>query len=190
MQAGPWETFKLNLIGVFFNYAVPGGVGGDVIKAYYFGKKQKDSKAIAIISVMMDRVLGLYAMIVMALAAMITDPSHTEKNPLLQKLLILMFVIWFIASMGLASIFSRRLHKNGFVFQILKTLPFSRRLIQLYDGAHRFGLDRKKVFGALFYSLLAQSLSILFLWIAQVRAGFGDQPADCVDAGSGRITAP
>ena len=33
-----WPTFKLNLMGIFFNFAMPGGIGGDVIKAYYLQK--------------------------------------------------------------------------------------------------------------------------------------------------------
>ena len=29
------QVFRLTMIGQFFNYMVPGGVGGDVVKGYY-----------------------------------------------------------------------------------------------------------------------------------------------------------
>lgn len=176
LPAGRWETFRLSLIGVFFNYAMPGGVGGDVVKAYYFSRNHPHSRATAVISVAMDRVLGLYAMILMAVAVMLSDLGRVLVHPTLKALLILLIALWFAASLGLTFVFSRRIHRRGHVQKLLGWLPFSNRLVQLYTAAHRFGLNRARIFAVLGMSLLAQSVSILFLWIAGSAAGYEEVP--------------
>lgn len=176
LAASRWETFRLSLIGVFFNYAMPGGVGGDVIKAYYFSRNHPHSRATAVISVAMDRVLGLYAMILMAVAVMLSDLNRVLAHPTLKALLILLVALWFLASAGLTFVFSRRIHRRGHIQKLLGWLPFSNRLNQLYTAAHRFGLNRGRIFAVLGISLLSQTITILFLWIAGSAAGYEEVP--------------
>ncbi|MEM7624360.1 MAG: lysylphosphatidylglycerol synthase transmembrane domain-containing protein [Planctomycetota bacterium] len=69
-----WSVQRLVMIGLFFNFCVPvGSNGGDVVKAYGAAKgtTTPGSTAIAIVSVLLDRVAGLLGLI--ALAA-ITGP--------------------------------------------------------------------------------------------------------------------
>ncbi|HWU45086.1 MAG TPA: lysylphosphatidylglycerol synthase transmembrane domain-containing protein, partial [Bdellovibrio sp.] len=96
LKAKTGPVFKLSLIGMFFNFAMPGGVGGDVIKAYYFTRQNPGSKVIAITSVLMDRVLGLFSMILMALLVMVYDIDHITHVPSLMTL------FWFIAGLFVA----------------------------------------------------------------------------------------
>jgi glycosyltransferase 2 family protein len=56
------EAFRLSFIGFFFNSAVPGMTGGDIIKAFYIAKLKPDMKVRAFMSVLVDRVIGLFAL--------------------------------------------------------------------------------------------------------------------------------
>jgi len=56
------RTFQLNLIGNFFNIALPGAVSGDLVKAFYIGKEIKGQRARAFGSILFDRVAGLSAL--------------------------------------------------------------------------------------------------------------------------------
>ncbi len=90
-----WKTWKLALTGVFFNFAVPGGVGGDVIKAYYLQKDLNASRAAAYSSALMDRLVGLYTCIVMALVALVFEKwANVIQTPLLNELLIWVSILW------------------------------------------------------------------------------------------------
>ena len=60
-----WEALRLTFLGQFFNTVVPGTVGGDLVKAYYVSK-HTPNKAAALVSVMMDRVLGLTELTLLA----------------------------------------------------------------------------------------------------------------------------
>ena len=53
-----WEAIRLTFLGQFFNTVVPGTVGGDLVKAYY-AAKHTPRKAATLVSIFVDRVLGL-----------------------------------------------------------------------------------------------------------------------------------
>lgn len=60
------RTYGINLIGMFFNLFLPGGTGGDLIKMYLVSREAPGRRAAAVLSVFMDRVVGLLALIAMA----------------------------------------------------------------------------------------------------------------------------
>ncbi len=62
------RLWTLLLIGVFFNFFIPGGTGGDVVKIFYLVKEAPGKGAAAVLSVLVDRIIGLFALILMAVA--------------------------------------------------------------------------------------------------------------------------
>lgn len=64
VSVGYLELLKLSLIGIFFNFVMPGGVGGDVIKAGYLIKAKPEKKWFIGWSVFVDRFLGMLALLV------------------------------------------------------------------------------------------------------------------------------
>ena len=59
------RVIQLSYIGYFFNNFMPTAVGGDIVKAYYAYKQTKKA-AKSFISVFMDRFLGLFSFIFIA----------------------------------------------------------------------------------------------------------------------------
>lgn len=60
------RVFSLTMIGVFFNFFIPGGTGGDAVKMFYLVKETPGRRGMAILSVVVDRLIGLLALIVFA----------------------------------------------------------------------------------------------------------------------------
>ena len=60
------RVLQLNLIGAFFNIALPGAVSGDFVKAVYAVKKFKDKSSEVFGSIFFDRILGVSAMVFVA----------------------------------------------------------------------------------------------------------------------------
>jgi uncharacterized protein (TIRG00374 family) len=62
-----WLTaMRLNVLGFFFNIVIPGLTGGDVVKAVMAAKEHPERKAAAVISILVDRLLGLFVLALMA----------------------------------------------------------------------------------------------------------------------------
>lgn len=61
------KVFQLNLVGYFFNFFIPGGVGGDIVKALELSKNNQATKSQALSTVFSDRIFGLFSMITFTL---------------------------------------------------------------------------------------------------------------------------
>ena len=169
-------AFKLSLIGIFFNFAMPGGVGGDVIKAYYFTRDNPGSKVVAVTSVLMDRVLGLFSMILMALLVMVYDLEHITHEPTLKTLFLFILGLFISFALGLAVVFSKKLYDNGLIKKIIHKLPLSQKFMKLYESMHLYGNHGPRILGVILISLLAQTFTIIFLYVVGTAAGFPDVP--------------
>ncbi len=63
VQVPYMEVFRLSLMGIFFNFFMPGGVGGDVVKAGYLMRDQKSKRVFIGWSILIDRIFGLLALL-------------------------------------------------------------------------------------------------------------------------------
>lgn len=77
------RAFVINMVGAFYNTFMPGSTGGDVLKAYY-ASKQTPHRLRAVISVLIDRILGLLALVmvggVMASYQYLKSPTTADPT--------------------------------------------------------------------------------------------------------------
>ncbi|NLF37847.1 flippase-like domain-containing protein [bacterium] len=86
-----WRTLKYNCIGYFFNLALPGGTGGDVVKAVYVMRETKEKKAECVSVILLDRVMGLIAVVaIAALSLALTLKMSAEFRKLFPGVLVLL----------------------------------------------------------------------------------------------------
>jgi uncharacterized membrane protein YbhN (UPF0104 family) len=70
---------RLGLVGTFYNSFLPGAVGGDFVKAYLISKGHPSRRAAAVSTVIADRLLGLFGLILYA--AVVGGVSWAMGNP-------------------------------------------------------------------------------------------------------------
>src|SRR5205823_5762032 len=56
------DAIRLGLIGFYLNAYLPGGVGGDIIKAAFLVKEQS-RRTVAVATVLIDRAMGLWGIL-------------------------------------------------------------------------------------------------------------------------------
>ncbi len=56
------QAIRLGLIGLFYNQFLPGGVGGDIVKAAALARNQ-ERRTVAVATVVMDRVIALWGLV-------------------------------------------------------------------------------------------------------------------------------
>lgn len=91
------DAFRLGLLGEACNLMGPGAVGGDLIKAISLAKDHPGRRASASATVLLDRVLGLWALFVAgALASLV--PLATKPGPEMQ------WAVWVLWGGSLAGL--------------------------------------------------------------------------------------
>jgi uncharacterized protein (TIRG00374 family) len=75
---GAPKAFMINMVGAFYNTFLPGSTGGDVLKAYYAAKLAPKHRTRAVVSVIVDRAIGLLALILLggSMAAYLALSPH------------------------------------------------------------------------------------------------------------------
>jgi len=76
------RTFIINMVGAFYNTFMPGSTGGDLLKAYY-ASRQTPHRTHAVLSVIVDRVIGLLSLIIMGgvMAAVEYAMAENPRDP-------------------------------------------------------------------------------------------------------------
>lgn len=121
------ESLILHMSGFFFNTTTPGAVSGDVVKMATVMKRDPENRIPAIMTIFMDRLIGLFALIVLTLILVI--PSYnfifTEGSKKLQ----LAVALVAIASLcGLAFIGAWLIRKK------ICAIPFIAKIIQWFEN--------------------------------------------------------
>lgn len=112
------RAMKLLMIGSFFNYCMPGSTGGDVIKAYY-SAKNSDRRADSVMTVIIDRVVGLVALMILAGVVGL----FILHEPLARKITINLWRGMALACILAMIYFSRRMRRWLALERLLKIVP-------------------------------------------------------------------
>lgn len=155
-------TFPLTLIGLFFNYAVPGAVGGDLVKIFYLVKDHPQRKMLSVSTILLDRVIGLYAMTWLAMFSLLMDIPLILSNPKLQILGLGIVAALLLQTVILGVSFSARMNK---MFSFLYKINAARKL---YEVIHSYREQKIVLVKTLAVSFLSQAVSIFFLWLVGV----------------------
>ena len=164
-------------VGEFFNYALPTGVGGDLLRGYGLARDTQ-RKADAAVSVIIDRFVGLTTFVVAAAVAswfVLRYGSQADGSPFTvenQGYLAYLSVAAALVAVALLSILavmlSRRLKRifEGILARLPlaeRTLPIYRTLADAFNAYHdRYGAILLSALGSLAILLLS-SIAIWFL---------------------------
>jgi len=111
------EALRLTWLGIFFNNVVPGQTGGDLIKALYIMKHCPDGRVPALMSVIVDRILGLAALALLGAGVVVFY---------FEEFLVIAVGIWSVLAavilMGVVA-FSRRVRKLICLDLMIAKLP-------------------------------------------------------------------
>lgn len=172
------QTFQLTMIGVFFNTAIPGAVSGDVVKGYYVVRQQPDGRGRikAFTTLLLDRLLGLSALVCVSFIAMVLNFDEMTSGPL-KSLSLLITVLWlgvvlFYAFVLVEWKFSKK------VVRILDKLPAGHYFVKLYEAVKAYETCRRYVFRGMAVSVAIHCTIIgVFYLLASSLGGFESVPA-------------
>jgi hypothetical protein len=90
------DALRLTSLGFFFNLVVPGLTGGDLVKAVLVAREHPERRAAAAVSVFVDRIVGLLALVLLGAGAVFASGERFAflRWPLLGVLLLASLGAW------------------------------------------------------------------------------------------------
>lgn len=169
MNVSLLEALRFTWIGVFFNTVFPGSTGGDVLKALYIMKRCPGHRVEALVSVGVDRILGLGSLALLgAICVLFAVDQFTTIAAGIWG------VILGVGALGVVA-FSRRLRQLVRLKWLLNRLPSRlRSALQMVDKAIFFYRDQRAVIGvSLFLGMLNHVLSVFAVVCLGIAIGVG-----------------
>jgi len=152
------RLFVFYMVGMFANNFLPGGLGGDAVKAYGLYRRE-GSANIAVASVFVERFCGILALSV--LGAVAAAAMLVAGQPPLMPLLVLGFVLLLAAAAAMVwSVPLARLLRV--LLAALAPRVIRDRAIQLVETVHSYREDWRVLLRALAISVLLQGMIALF----------------------------
>ena len=178
------ESLILHMSGFFFNTTTPGAVSGDVVKMATVMKRDPDNRIPAIMTIFMDRLIGLYALILLTLILVV--PSYnfifTEGS---NKLQLAVALVALASICGVIFVCGWMIRKNicsiSFISKIIKWLERKSPKVftafqQVFDTIDTYKQHWKKCLYLLSLSLLSHVFLGLSFYIVGLSLGISANP--------------
>ena len=164
----PWaRVFGIFMVGLFFNLFGLGATGGDVVKIFYILREAGEKKTAAAFTVLMDRVIGLVALVLIAVGFVSFRYNWLTQTPATAAL-VTAFSIVLAAAMG-AIVAAAFLAVTGLAGKLPAGLPGRAKILELVDVFQNFGRDWRSLCGALAISFVAHG-AMFFTFYAAGRS--------------------
>src|SRR5438876_907958 len=153
---------EITFVAHFFNSFLLGSTGGDLLKAYYAARETRHKKKEAVVTVVVDRLLGLFAMLVFACLMMLPNwrllRAHTQLAALSGFILLMTIGCALLIGMSFWGGVSRLWPQSR---PRLRKLPKGELLEQCVDACREFGRHRGFILRAVGISMLLNLVCVL-----------------------------
>jgi uncharacterized protein (TIRG00374 family) len=159
------DTIRLGFLGYLYNFVLPGGVGGDLVKAGFLARRQPGRRTEAALTVLVDRIVGLYGLFLLAAAAILVTGLWQNESADVRLVCHVIFWCAGVATVGLA-ISASPGFSQGPIARWLHELPRVGAFIERVNRASRMYYRHWAVLPfAVFMTFVAQSLYVVGIWL-------------------------
>lgn len=145
---------EISLVAHFFNSFFLGSTGGDLMKAYYAARETHHKKTEAVVTVFVDRLVGLWAMLLFAGVMMLPNWNLLSSDPMLRLPIILVLCMLLGCSVLVILAFYGGVSKQwSGARDWMRRLPKGEWLEQLLEACRCFGREKFFVSRALLISM-------------------------------------
>jgi hypothetical protein len=130
----------ISLVAHFFNSFLLGSTGGDLLKAYYSAAETNHKKAEAVTTVVVDRLLGLFAMLLFVSLMALANWSVVMSQQRFMAVMLVVLGMLFVS--GLVVVLSFWAGPTGARLKfetLLAKLPKGDVLVRCIEACHAFG---------------------------------------------------
>ncbi len=172
-----YQVTWITATGSFFNTFLPGGTGGDVMKAWYAAEAAPDRKPQAVLSIVVDRIIGLMGLIILVFVVMLMNLKlvmDQERTRHLAASLGFMLVSVVVAAM----LGTQRRRFTAFPWwgRVWRFVPGKNILVRLGESFDMYQHHPRVLMMALLLSVGVHALMCILAW--QVGGAIGIQGVD------------
>ena len=179
------DAFRLGALGHLLNQVSPGSIGGDLFKAMFIAREQPNRRTEAVATVLIDRVVGLYGILVVATAGQMIAGRGMELTGALKTLAMVVAAFAGIGTLGIALLMTPAF-TGPRVREFAARFPgIGGTLARLIDAAAAYRSRRRYLFAAILAACCTHTLLVTAIWL--IGRGL---PVDAPNLGTTFLVGP
>ena len=168
MRLSFFQGYRVVAIGALFNFCIPGGTGGDVMKLYYLAADNRGRRVEVATVLFVDRAVALFCMLCLVVALALLDGRYAWDYPLIGSLV-------GAAALGAVGLFvggavacSTRLRASRWYIYLMDRAPLRSYLARAADALYVFRRNKVALAKAASLSFIGH-LALLVVFISAGR---------------------
>jgi glycosyltransferase 2 family protein len=159
------DAFRLGALGHLLNQVAPGSVGGDLFKAMFIAREQPGRRTEAIATVVIDRGVGLYAILLVATAGTFIAGRGMELSGVLKSMAVLVAAFAVIGTVGIGLLMTPWF-TGPTVRGLAERVPaVGGTLARLIDAAAAYRSRRRYLFASILVACCTHTLLVTSIWL-------------------------
>jgi uncharacterized protein (TIRG00374 family) len=179
------DAFRLGSLGHLLNQVSPGSVGGDLFKAMFVAREQPNRRTEAVATVVIDRVVGLYGILVVATMGQFIAASDTPMTGVLKSMAVLVATFAAVGTVGIGLLMTPAFTGPRIRRLAEKAPGIGGTLARLIDAAAAYRSRRRYLFAAIAVACCTHTLLVTSIWL--IGRGL---PLDAPDFGTTFLVGP
>ena len=156
------EATRISFVAHFFNAFLLGSTGGDVLKAWYAARLTQTRKAEAVVSVFVDRLMGIFALLVFAVALIPFNLPLIQTYSRYQGVsLLIVGMMLAVGALVWIGFYSEALAQDSAVARLFRRIPKGDSLARALASCRDFGRHRGFLPVVAGWSLLVNVLIVM-----------------------------
>jgi len=133
-----WDYFRYMMISSSFKLVMPGVLGGDIVKAFWVGSDLEFGRTRNILSILFDRVIGMFSIIILGSLAFSLSPFFPIKSKIaVWIILVVIFIstyaiVWFLKKESFKLKINNWNPKKSFSVKIKNSILISHDIVLIY----------------------------------------------------------
>jgi len=146
-----WRVACIFMIGVFFNAFMLGSTGGDVVRIYYILREAPNRKTSGVVSIIVDRVIGLTALILIAVVLVVWQYQWLTSDPRAAQYVhgLLLILVAALGGLGFVSLIAWL----DLAQRLPDWIPLRAKFIEVSDALRVYGRSPGALLAAFSYSI-------------------------------------
>jgi uncharacterized membrane protein YbhN (UPF0104 family) len=158
------DALRLGTLGHLLNQVSPGAVGGDLFKAVFIAREQPQRRTEAVASIVIDRVVGLYGMLLVASCGWLLLSDDATPNPALETMSRVAMAFAAAGTVGIAALMTPALTGPGVQSAVARVPAIGATLARLVEAASAYRTRRRFLFAAILLACTTHTLLVSSLW--------------------------
>lgn len=170
-----FNTLRLGFLGFLFGFVAPGQLGGDLFKAVFIAREQRDRRTAAVATILIDRVCGLYGLLLVTSSGLLVTGLAAE-DPYVEMIANATYACTILGAIGIALLLTPGMTRSRLANSVTGIPKIGKLFRRIFNATDMFQQKKPVLLLIGIVSVVVHLLNAVGLFVGS-RGIYADSPS-------------